>query len=623
MSHTAESQTTGGPTDTVRIAFEPVGRRGPCKRGLHLLACAQQLGVDLAAVCGGRGTCGRCRVVLTSGTLSALTSVERSVLSPEEITRGVRLACQSVPETDCVLQVPEDSLGSAQRIQIEGLQSPAGTEPPILEHRVTVAAPSLKDVLGDTDRVVSTLNETSSVACDKVDIEAARALSGVIRARDWTVQVSIRGHELVAVGPWPSRTLGLAVDLGTTKIAGYLLDLSTGATLAAHGVMNPQIRYGEDVVTRMSHALASDAGPGELSSTAVGAINELVTALCAVADADPGRILEAVIVGNTAMHHLLLRLPVGQLARAPYVPSVRDALDIKARELGIRIGAGAYIHFPPNIAGFVGSDHVAALLATGAGSTKEPVLIIDIGTNTEVCLAVNGRLTSASCASGPAFEGGHIRDGMRAASGAIEHVQIDGADIRLQTVDNAEAAGICGSGILDALAEMTVHGVVDSRGRINREYHHVRDDGRSLEFVLVGEEERRGKSALAVTQGDIRQLQLAKSAIATGIQALLEHAGIEPAQLSSVIVAGAFGTYIDISSAITIGMLPDLPLDRFRQVGNAAGAGAKMTLASLSHREDARELARKAGYLELATSPEFMRRFVDNTALTRFPTRGG
>ncbi|TFH34326.1 MAG: DUF4445 domain-containing protein [Dehalococcoidia bacterium] len=302
---------------------------------------------------------------------------------------------------------------------------------------------------------------------------------------------------------------------------------------------------------------------------------------------------------------------------------MRDALDIKAREVGLRIGRGAYIHFPPNIAGFVGSDHVAALLATNAGAATAPMLVIDIGTNTEVCLAVDGHLTSVSCASGPAFEGGHIRDGMRAASGAIEHVQIDGDDVRLQVVDNAAPAGICGSGILDALAELSAHGIVDPKGRLSGEHPRVKRDGHPPEFVLVPKEQRHGKQALSITQGDIRQLQLAKAAIATGIQALLEHAGIDSSQLSTVIVAGAFGSYIDLRSAISVGMLPDLPLSRFRQVGNAAGAGAKMVLSSLSRRAEARTLARQADYLELATAPGFMKHFIDNTSLVPFISRGG
>ena len=618
MSTDATRHPESGSTDSVRVDFEPVGRRGPCGRGLSVLACAQSLGVGLSAICGGRGTCGHCRVVLISGDLSAPTDIERTLFSAEELAGGIRLACQAIPVSDCVIHVPEDSLSSAQRIQVEGLQPLRGTDPPLTEHRVTVSPPTLHDVRSDADRLLAALDEASSADCDTLDIETARAMSSVLRSQDWTVQATVRDREVVAVGPWPSPTLGLAVDLGTTKLAAYLLDFTTGATLAARGAMNPQLRFGEDVVARLTHALTTSGGAAELSSAAVGAINDLVIELCGDADMDPARILEAVIVGNTAMHHLLLSLPVEQLSRAPYVPSVSDALDIKARELRIRIGPAACIHFPPVIAGFVGSDHVAALLATNAHMTDEPLLVVDIGTNTEVCLAVNHRLTSASCASGPAFEGGHIRDGMRAASGAIEHVQIDGAEVHLQVVENAEPAGICGSGILDALAELTVQGIVDAGGRLNREHPLVRNDGRSPEFVLVPEEERSGKAALSVTQGDIRQLQLAKAAIATGIQALLEHAGIESHQLSSIIVAGAFGTYIDVKSAIAVGMLPALPLERFRQVGNAAGAGAKMALSSRSQREQARAVARQADYLELATSPGFMKRFVDNTSLAPF-----
>ena len=617
MSTTARRTPDEGPSEYLRISFEPVGRRGPCKRGLTLLGCAQSLGVGLSAICGGRGTCGRCRVALVSGELSPPTDIERSLFTADELAAGARLACQAVPKSDCVVHVPQESLSSAQRIQVEGLQTQRGAVPPLQDYHVDVAAPSLHDVRSDAHRLIAAMSEACP-SCTALDVEAARAMPSLLRAKEWTVQATVRGDEMVAVGPWPSPTLGLAVDLGTTKLAAYLLDFSTGATMSARGSMNPQIRYGEDVVARLTHALNAQNGGAELATAAVGAINDLIIELCGDADMDPSRVLEAVIVGNTAMHHLLLGLPVEQLSRAPYVPAVGDALDLKARELHLHIGRGAYVHLPPVIAGFVGSDHVAALLATGAHTATEPVLVVDIGTNTEVCLAANGRLTSASCASGPAFEGGHIRDGMRAAAGAIEHVQIDAAEVRLQVVENAEPAGICGSGILDALAEMTAHGVLDAKGRLNREHPLVRSDGHAPEFILVPEERRDGRTAISVTQADVRQLQLAKAAIATGIQALLEHEGMSGNQLASVVVAGAFGTYIDLRSAIAVGMLPSLPLERFQQVGNAAGAGAKMALSSLTQREQARDLAQRAGYLELATSPGFMNRFVDNTALRPF-----
>ncbi len=610
-------------TDVVNVDFEPIGRRGPCRRGLSLLQCAQSLGVGLSAICGGRGTCGRCRVALVSGELSPNTGIERSLFTPDELATGARLACQAVPLSDCIIHVPEDSFSTNQRVQVEGLQPTPRVDPPLRDVQTTVAPPSLQDVRADDDRLMAALREAGNAQCDVIDIEAARQMPGLLRQRGWQAQVTLRGREVVALGPWPSPTLGLAVDLGTTKIAAYLLDLATGSSLAARGAMNRQIRYGEDVVARLTYALSNSSGGADLCRAAIDGINELTMELCGDADADYTRVLEAVVVGNTAMHHLLLKLPVDQLARAPYVPAIRDAIEVKARETGFMSGPGAWLHLPPGIAGFVGADHVAALLAAGIHKAVEPVLLVDIGTNTEVCLAARGELTSVSCASGPAFEGGHIRDGMRAASGAIEHVQIDGNEVRLQVVDNAQPAGICGSGILDALAELASHGIIDARGKLRREHPRIRDNGRQQEFVLVPEEQRDGKPALSVTQSDVRQLQLAKAAIATGIEALLTHRGIKPAQLSSVIVAGAFGSYIDVRSAITVGMLPDIPLDRFRQVGNAAGAGAKMVLSSQTFREAARRLAREAGYLELATSRDFMNRFIDNTALATFTPHGG
>jgi len=618
---------TGGdalsPQDTIHVEFEPVGRRGSCPKGLTLLGCAQQLGVALAAVCGGNGTCGRCKVVLLSGTLSPLTSAERSQLSEYELSSGFRLACQALPDTDCVIHVPPESLTTAQRTQVEGLQVIHGDDPPVISYEVAVTPPSLTDVDGDVDRVVHALAEVHRTECDVVDIQVPRTLSPILREHNWTAAASVRGRELVAVGPWPSQTLGLAVDLGTTKIASYLVDLATGDTLGMLGAMNPQIRFGEDVVSRMAYALTSPSGPDDLASAGVAALNDMIGELTTAAQADPRRIVEAVIVGNTAMHHIFLKLPVKQLSRAPYVPALREALDVKARTIGLSINPAAYVHFPPNIAGFVGGDHVAMLLATGAGDAADPMLAIDIGTNTEVCLAASGRLTSVSCASGPAFEGGHIRDGMRAAPGAIEHVELDGDRVLLQTVDDAEPVGLCGSGILDALAELLKHGVVDRRGRLKTDHPRVRTIDGGREFVLVSAEQRNGRPALGLTQQDIRQLQLAKAAIESGIHVLLEHAGMIPGQLSSVVVAGAFGTYIDLRSAIAIGMLPSLPLERFRQVGNAAGAGAKLALTSTSLRNRSRSLARSVGYLELAAAPGFMKRFVQSTYLASFESDGG
>lgn len=623
MSAHDQDRTSTGATETLRVDFEPIGRRGTCSSGWSLLRCAHELGVGIAATCGGHGTCGRCRVILVRGHLSEPTSVERELLSSGELTNRVRLACQATPLTDCLINVPAESLTATQRIQVEGLQTVQGNDPPVTSYKVTTSPAGLNDVRADDQRILTALSETQGIECASLDPEAARELPQTLRSGEWTIGVSARNTEIVAVGPWPAATLGLAVDLGTTKIAAYLLDLTNGDTLGACGAMNPQIRYGEDVVARLTHALSGPQGANDLAMEALTAINELAASLATDAGVDTARILETVIVGNTAMHHLLLQLPVDQLARAPYVPAVAGALDLKARELQLCIGRGAYVHLPPNIAGFVGADHVAMLLASGVTSDSGPILAIDIGTNTEVCLAANGCLTTASCASGPAFEGGHIRDGMRAAAGAIEHVEILENEVGLQVVDNAEPTGLCGSGILDALAQMTVQGIVDTMGRLHRDHPRVTQCGTTLQFNLVTGDARGGRPALAVTQNDVRQLQLAKAAIATGIQGLLEHAGLEPSELNSIIVAGAFGSYVDVRSAIAIGMLPQIPLERFHQIGNAAGVGAKMMLVSSSARNDAIALAREAGYLELATSTGFMQRFVANTRLAPFTSHGG
>ena len=616
-THTPPTSTNG---DSVLVDFEPIGRRGPCPRGATLMECAHLLGVGLAAVCGGNGTCGRCKVIPAAGTVSEPTSAEMSLLSPSESAQGVRLACQCKVLADCLVSVPPDSLSTPQRAQVEGLEVSAGGDPPVATRQVTVWPPSMHDVEGDADRVLKALGGATPLT---LDVEAARLLPAILRECEWTVQAAVRGSEVVHMSRPFVSTLGLAVDLGTTKIAAYLVDLTTGKVLAADGRMNPQIRYGEDVVSRMTHVLTSTGGARELSESVVVALNELAQDLTAEVHKSPQSIVEAVIVGNTAMHHLLLSLPIDSLSRSPYVPALSQAMDVKARELGLNFAPGGYVHVFPNIAGFVGGDHVAALLAINSTATAERTLIIDIGTNTEVCLVSDGRRTSASCASGPAFEGGHIRDGMRAAAGAIEHVEIVGDDVHLQTIDDGEPVGLCGSGILDTLAELYRNDIVDKMGRLSKTHPRVATTDRGREYVLVPSEKRGGKPSVGMTQGDVRQLQLAKSAIETGIQVLLDNAGISPDDLGSVIVAGAFGTYIDLSSAMSIGMLPNLPLERFKQVGNAAGAGAKLALSSVSRRAEAVALARNTAYLELAADPGFMTRFVDNTYIAPFGAAGG
>ena len=594
---------------TFQIDFEPVGRRGECPSGYSLLDCARQLGVDLANLCGGAGSCGRCVVQVLDGKLSEPAAGEAEFLSSNELAEGYRLACRTIALGDCKVRVPPESLTAPQRTQIEGEETPIAPEPPVQTYLVTLQAPSLDDLRASAERLLEALAQQHGVLPTQIDLTALRDLSPGPRSEDWQVRVAMRDEEIVALLPPEASSLGLAVDLGTTKIAAYLIDLETGQTLASRGIMNPQIAYGEDVIARLAFAWREPAGAEKMQGLIVEPINQVAGAMCAEGGFDPASIVEAVVVGNTAMHHLFLRLPVEQLARAPYVPAVASALDVKARDLGLEIAPGAYVHLLPNIAGYVGADHVAMLLAIEMAQAEGVVLALDIGTNTEVCLANRGKLASLSCASGPAFEGAHIKHGMRAANGAIEHLRIAGDQIEYQTIGGAPPAGICGSGILDALAQLYQAGVVDRNGYMG-EHPRVRDATDPREFVLVDSDDgANGHPEITFTQKDVRELQLAKGAMRTGIDVLLETNGLTADDIDRVIIAGAFGTYIDVASAMTIGMLPRLPLDRFRQVGNAAGMGAKLALISRSKRSEAQAIASRVGYIELATIPQFARRF--------------
>jgi len=596
------------------IDFEPIGRRGRVDAGQSLLEAARLLGVDVVNLCGGNGTCGRCKVQVLTGRVSEPTTVEQEQLFPEELERGYRLCCQTYPLGDCKLHVPPESLTAPQRTQVEGLEVDVEPNPAVLAYPLALSAPSLSDLKADSDRLIDALEKEHDVPCQTIDIDALRGLSPQLRSWDWKLKVFVRDEEIVAVGPPTGRHLGLAVDLGTTKIAGYLVDLEKGRTVASHGIMNPQIAYGEDLVARLSRAMESEEESSRLQHLVVEGLNRLALDLCTQTDAQPEGIVEAVIVGNTAMHHLLLRLHVDQLAMAPYLPAISASQDVKARDLGLSLAPGAYVHMLPNIAGYVGSDHVAMMLATDLLNKQGVTLALDIGTNTEVCLVSKGEICSVSCASGPAFEGAHIKHGMRAANGAIERLRLTDGKVEYQTIGGAPPTGLCGSGILDAVARLYLAGILNRGGRMDIQ-PGVRVQEEERAFVLVPEEDGDERSAITLTQKDVRQVQLAKGAIRTGIQVLLESKGLSDEEIDRVIIAGAFGTYIDVTSAMTIGMLPSLPLDRFRQVGNAAGKGAILALASRDKRFEAHAIARKVDYIELASSPSFMSIFTQSMYL--------
>jgi uncharacterized 2Fe-2S/4Fe-4S cluster protein (DUF4445 family) len=596
-----------------RIEFAPLGKAAACPAGESLMDAARHVGLEVTSICGGKGTCHRCKVQIVSGRVSPATPDEAQALSPSDLAEGYRLACQARPLTDCRVRVPTESMSAPVRVQVESLECAVAPDPPVRAYDLDLASMFLADASADAEALLEMVVDQHHIDCRTFDPEAVRQLSQQA-PRPRHVRASVRGGEVVAFGPWPSAQLGLAFDIGTTKIAGYLVDLDRGATLAARGIMNPQAAYGDDIITRLVNAGESASQRRKLQQVVVKALNDLMAGLCTESGVSPQDVVEAVLVGNTAMHHLALHLPIDQLLRPPFVPATTGALDTKARDLGLTIAPGAYAHFLPNVAGFVGADHVAMLLATQSLWTGKVALAIDIGTNTEVSLISHGQIACVSCASGPAFEGGHIKHGMTAAPGAIDRLSFAKDKMEYQTVGGTPPTGICGSGIIDAVAHLYSAGVVDASGRM-QEHPRVRVTEGQREFVLVSEEERGVAPAITITQHDVREIQLAKGAISTGLQVLLQSKGIAETDVELVILAGAFGSYLDLASAVAIGMLPSLPLDRFRQVGNAAGGGARMALVSLARRREAEDLAGRIEYVELATVPRFMQIFARATQI--------
>lgn len=588
-----------------KIDFEPVGRRGSCSGKESLLDCARSLGIGLISVCGGVGDCCRCKVQIVEGKASKPTILESKTFTSKELKSGWRLACQTHPESTIKLRVPPESMAAQQRLQMEGIQVYIHPKPSVHIYTVKMKEAADRAYKSDDEQLLAALNRQHHLSCRSIDVSVLRSLSKEMRSGEGQVQAAVRGREVIALTSRKNLPAGLAIDMGTTKLAGYLVDLNSGKTLAARGLGNPQVSYGEDIISRMTFSVKSPGGAKRMQELAVEACNRLIKELCHDAKTKPEEILDAVLAGNTAMHHLFLGLPVRQLLHSPFIPAISHALDIKARDTGLKISPGAYVHMLPNIAGFVGGDHVAMLLATEKEWRSGTVLALDIGTNTEVSLIHNGEITCVSCASGPAFEGGHIQDGMRAAEGAIERMRFIGGQLQYQTIGGTRPAGICGSGIIDAMAELYRAGVLDKGGRMIDGHSGIRINKGKKEFVILSEEERKSGPAIVITQQDIRELQMAKAAIRTGIQVLLDNRNLSEKDLDCVIIAGAFGSYIDIENAVISGMLPPLPLERFKQVGNAAGTGTKLALLSSTNRARARDIASRAKYIELSGAPHF------------------
>lgn len=596
---------SGSDTVPLTLVFPQLEREIASNGGETIFQAARRSGVRIIGACGGRGVCGTCRVQVIEGDID-----EAGVTSaPDGQPRWMK-ACQVRPQSDCIVQIAERSLAPVVRAEFDAgdVIEILTLDPAVVSQDVSVPDATLADTLSDLDRVSRALPTPPAT----IDLHAARQLPGALRGGNWSLRAHIHEGELIGCSPAGRRPLGLAIDLGTTNVAGFLVDLEGGTRVASLGIENPQVAWGADVISRMNHAIQSSANASQLRQAASMAINAIAHDLCASIGADKANIVDVAICGNTAMQHLLLGLPVRQLGRAPFVAAVREAMDVKARELDLAVCPGAYVHMASNIGGFVGSDHVTALLATEAlWRNAATALVTDIGTNTEISLIHRGEIISASCPSGPALEGGHISCGMRAAEGAIERVAVVDGRLRIETIGKRQPAGLCGSGVIDTLAALRQAGTLDDGGRIGGGHPDIAEIDGARVAVLAPD--------VQFNQHDVRAVQLAKAAIRTGIELLLRERNLQEDNIALVVIAGAFGSYIDVGNAISIGLLPALPLERFKQVGNAAGAGIRQILASLKARARARELAQTCRYLELSTRGDFQKTFLQNIGFKSRP----
>ena len=585
---------------TFTIEFQPRGLRIDCFQPINGLDAARQAGINLSSVCGGEGTCGKCVIQLLTGAENFEPSnIEKKHLSPEKLNQGYRLACQITLDSDVKIYIPAESVIEDQILQIDGKYDSNPIQPAVHQSELELTEAHLKDLISDFSRIKTVMNDEGITA----ELGALRTIPLLLRKNNWKVNLWTRGKEIFHASPTHNaHSIGLAVDVGSTKIACYLMDLTNGRTLTAKGTPNPQIAYGEDIMARLGYAMQGSMQAETLFHITINAINQTAVQMCERVNLSPDNIADGCLVGNTAMHHFFLNLPTGSLAVSPFVPVINDSLYPSAQGLGIAAMPGAAVYVPPVIAGFIGSDHVAFLLAARFGEDQRIRLGIDIGTNTEIALQVEDRIVSVSTASGPAFEGAHIKYGMRAAPGAIEHVQIsENGSVEIQVIGNQPPIGICGSGILDTVAQMRARNILNHRGRINKKAPGVRlaPNGKP-EFQLNTFEK-----PITLSQNDVDQILLAKGAIRAGIDVLMDHLKVDVSDIEEIVIAGAFGSYMLPEHAMGIGMLPTVPLDRVKTIGNAAGAGARMMLVSTLSRARAEELADQIEYLELTVYPDF------------------
>ncbi len=603
------------------------------KKNENLLENLRKRGIKLLSMCGGHGICGKCTVKIYSSKKLIPTITEKMLLSKSDLSSGYRLAClvKTPKLTRLIIEIPPESEETQQRLIVSGFMPKVSIEPTIKKSYLEIKPPTLNDPKSDLDRLTSAIEKSKRLRITDIDYNSLKKLSTMLRNDEWKATVSIfKDKEIVRIesGDTTESCYGFAVDIGTTKLAGYLINLLNGKTVSTVSSLNPQSRFGEDIITRISFTMKDIKSLSEVNKCIIEGVNNLIEEACDNIGISTDEILDISIAGNTAMHHIFLGVSPRYLSLAPYPPVLSRGLEVKAKDLGLNSNIGSRAYLLPVIAGFVGGDAVADIIATGIHSTNNLSMLIDIGTNAEIIIGTKKHLVSCSCASGPAFEGSHIRHGMRASKGAIEKIWINprSLEVSYKVIGDTKPVGICGSAVVEGIAEMFRSGIIDSRGRMDQnKTTSIKKRNDSLEFVIVNSSDSGINDDIVITQFDVREIQLAKAAVYTGISILMKHMNIKPSSIKKFYLAGAFGTYIDPSSAIDLGMFPEIPLERIQFVGNTAGSGARMTLLSNPTRKLVERIIKKIDYIELGASTNFQKEFISSMDLPNvnkklFPT---
>ena len=630
-------------SDDVLVVFTPSGKRGRVSRGTTVLQAARDLGVDLDSVCGGRAICGRCQVTLSEGAfpkhgiesraahLSGLGENEFAYDEVDGLAEGRRLGCSARLLGDAVIDVPPESQVHRQVVRKRTEVHDLSVNPLVRLHVVEVSEPNMHESVSDLRRLLEELEFEWGLTDLECDLHVLTALQGALRTGQWRITVAVyRERKVVAIWPgYHDTALGMAFDIGSTTIAAHLVDLASGEALASAGRMNPQIRFGEDLMSRVSYVMMHPGAEKQMCEAVRTAVAELIVEVCAEAEQTPDNILDCTFVGNPIMHHLLLGLSPVELGGAPFALATDSAVTVSAQRLNLGINPGARCYVLPCIAGHVGADCAAVVLSEAPHLREELTLLVDVGTNAEIVLGNRHRLLAASSPTGPAFEGAQISSGQRAAPGAIERVRIDpetlepkfriiGCDLWSDHPDfvNQTAGlgitGICGSGIIEVLAELYLAQVISSDGvvdgALSARSPRVIADGRTFAYLL-----HQGEIRILVTQNDVRAIQLAKAALYAGVRLLMDKLNVD--SVDRIRLAGAFGSHIDVKYAMVLGLIPDCALENVTSAGNAAGSGAHIALVDRNSREEIEREIRRIEKIETAVETRFQEHFVEAMAI--------